>query len=244
MLAYTRVPTATDTSERRRMLPAERAYLEDLARTMTSSPVHTLELFVAHSLRVLKLALVAAVAAWVLIQTGSEAAGAALMSATKWLLILGLLLNAGLSIVLSRMFHTAVSRLRERIDRDLEGGEVETVTYRARTALEIARGEGERTESHLLELEDGRLLYVNGVNSYRNAKGRFPSDAVEVVRAPAWGDVVSVNAVGSPLAVTGTLPPLPSSAGARLGSVRLLPGPLADAEKLLASPPVETSPTV
>lgn len=229
---------------RRRMLPVERACLEDLARTMTSSPVHTLELFIAHSLRVLKLALLAAVAAWILIKTGWEGTGTALMNATKWLLVLGLLLNAGLSIVLSRMFHTAVVRLRERVDRDLEGGEVDAVTYRARAALAIARGEDECTESHVLELEDGRLLYVSGINSYRNAQGRFPSDAVEVVRAIAWGEVLCVNAVGSPLAVTGTLPPLPPDAGARLGGVRLLPGPLADAEKLLASPPVETSPTV
>jgi hypothetical protein len=230
--------------ERRRMLPEERAHLESLASTMTGSPVHTLELFIAHSLRVLKLALVAAGCAWVLIRIGWEAVGAPLMFATKWLLVVGLALNAGLSVMLSRMFHAAIGRMRERIDSDLARGEVVATPSRARAALLITRGEGERGDSHVLELEDGRLLYVNAVHTVDQPPGRFPAVEIEVVRAPDWADVVAVHATGAPLPLARTLPALPPGASARLGTVRLLPGPLEAAERLLASPPVETSPTV
>lgn len=88
---------------------------------------------------------------------------------------------------------------RDQLRQDLEAHEVEVWRVEVRGVVAVGRID-EHVSSHLLEVGDGKLLYVDGdfVRDEIEA-GRFPSSRFELVLGPASRATVAMRCEGSSL---------------------------------------------
>lgn len=97
-------------------------------------------------------------------------------------------------------FEALEARRRESAELDLQAGRAEVTRYRVTGAVRIDYGDGDT--SWYLHLDDGTVLDLES-DDVRDAieEGRFPSREIEVARAAATDEIVSMKASGEPIEV-------------------------------------------
>jgi hypothetical protein len=232
------VEAAKETRTLRAMTAGERAQIETRRGALVEAGVGTHALLRERGSRVLKPALIATIAACALHAVGFEALARLLLQVTAMVTMVSFAALAGMSLMLSRLAVKTVAALSEGFDRDLDSGRVAVDAHRAVRALAVPAGEdeqgGEARTSWVLELADGRVLFVHG--SVPLLVGALPAEQVEVVRGVDTDVVLGVTAAGSALAVERTLEPFDYDTVLELAPVSVLPGPLAETLAELSSP--------
>lgn len=99
-----------------------------------------------------------------------------------------------------------LSAERERLARDLAGGQASVTTYEAVDALRVEELEDEGS-AYYLKLADGRVLFLSGQYLYDDEEeGTFPCRRFTLERAPESRLLLGLIPAGPPLPPSGSLP--------------------------------------